>query len=88
MNETLTLLWDGRNWGVYDRNTLPSHRGKDGKEALFPEHFYREYDVELEDSRVVFRKLLEVRARLAEEKVIPSKHNMDEIFPSLDDLLN
>ena len=83
MKETLTLLYAYNAWGVYDRCTVPMYN----KDDPFPEHFYRDYNVELENSREVFRKLLEVSARLAEMKVVPSRQNMDEIFPSLDDLL-
>lgn len=83
MNEELYLLWSTQGWGVFDSVTCPDTGGPGG----IPNWCYMKYEVPKEQSKAVFRRLLDVRADLVERSVVPTKERYKEIFPELSDLM-
>ena len=81
MKRDLYLLWDGKNWGVYDGLTMPDPAG------VFPDYAYRKYKIPNRKVREIFKRLIEIKNKLETSKIIPAKETQLKIFPGLENLL-
>ncbi len=79
MIEEIYLLWSPDGWGVYGKCQCPDP-------GAFPKYWYRKYEIPVEKSEVAFRKLLEIKIKLAMDGTIPTKDNYEKIFPDMSEI--
>ncbi|MBP7708687.1 hypothetical protein KA107_03300 [Candidatus Pacearchaeota archaeon] len=76
----LLYAFNQGGWGVFNMGTCPDPHD-------FPKWAYRKYSIPSEKERIVFRKLMDIQAKLVSGKIVPSEEKEEEIFPKLEDLL-